>query len=178
MSRRQSCYIKYCASCENSTQPTAKKKIINSCFETPINSKITNRLLLLGAPAKKSREGTLIISETACFWNPNWLSVSFCGEGRWSMDIFWNYKVRLNIYNALKLSRKFRVNTLHIYGDRPPPSFFRVSFFFYLLTLDDSVLNLPRPSVKQCRYLFLKLTSLRCYFSTLKYPQFLLRLGT
>ena len=55
MSRRQSCYIKYCASCENSTQPTAKKKIINSCFETPINSKITNRLLLLGAPAKKSR---------------------------------------------------------------------------------------------------------------------------
>ena len=45
------------------------------------------------------------------------------------MDIFWNYKVRLNIYNALKLSRKFRVNTLHIYGDRPPPSFFPVSFF-------------------------------------------------
>ena len=131
-----------------------KKKIINSCFETPINSKITNRLLSLGAPAKKSREATLIISETACFWNPNWLSVSFCGEGRWSMDIFWNYTVRLNIYNALKLSRKFRVNTLHIYGDRPPPSFFRVSFFFYLLTLDDSVLNLPRPSVKQCRYLF------------------------
>ena len=131
-----------------------KKKIINSYFETPINSKITNRLLSLGAPAKKSREATLIISETACFWNPNWLSVSFCGEGRWSMDIFWNYTVRLNIYNALKLSRKFRVNTLHIYGDRPPPSFFRVSFFFYLLTLDDSVLNLPRPSVKQCRYLF------------------------
>ena len=94
------------------------------------------------------------------------------------MDIFWNYKVRLNIYNALKLSRKFRVNTLHIYGDRPPPSFFRVSFFFDLLTLDDSVLNLPRPSVKQCRYLILKLTSLRCYFSTLKYPQFLLRVGT
>ena len=67
------------------------------------------------------------------------------------MDIFWNYTVRLNIYNALKLPRKFRVNTLHIYGDRPPPSFF---LLFFLLTLDDSVLNLPRPSVKQCRYLF------------------------
>ena len=51
-------------------------------------------------------------------------------------------------------------------------------FLFFLRTLDDSVLNLPRPSVKQCRYLFLKLTSLLCYFSTLKYPQFLLRLGT
>ena len=51
-------------------------------------------------------------------------------------------------------------------------------FFFFSRTLDDSVLNLPRPSVKQCRYLFLKLTSLLCYFSTLKYPQFLLRLGT
>ena len=51
------------------------------------------------------------------------------------MDIFWNYTVRLNIYNALKLSRKFRVNTLHIYGDRPPPSFFRVSFFFLLTYL-------------------------------------------
>ena len=96
------------------------------------------------------------------------------------MDIFWNYTVRLNTYNEFKLSRKFRVNTLHIYEDRPPPSFFLFffSFFFLLRTLDDSVLNLPRPSVKQCRYLFLKLTSLLCYFSTLKYPQFLLRLGT
>ena len=106
--------------------------------------------------------------------------VLYCMEGRrWSMDIFWNYTVRLNTYNEFKLSRKFRVNTLHIFEDRPPPSFFLFFFsFFFLRTLDDSVLNLPRPSVKQCRYLFLKLTSLRCYFSTLKYPQFLLRLGT
>ena len=106
--------------------------------------------------------------------------VLYCMEGRrWSMDISWNYTVRLNTYNEFKLSRKFRVNTLHIYEDRPPPSFFLFffSFFFLLRTLDDSVLNLPRPSVKQCRYLFLKLTSLLCYFSTLKYPQFLLRLG-
>ena len=87
------------------------------------------------------------------------------------MDIFWNYTVRLNSYNEFKLSRKFRVNTLHIYEDRPPPSFF-------LRTLDDSILNSPRQSVKQCRYLFLKLTSLLCYFSALKYPQFLSRLGT
>ena len=49
---------------------------------------------------------------------------------------------------------------------------------FFLRTLDDSVLNSPRPSVKQCRYLPLKLTSLLCYFSTFKYPQFLSRLGT
>ena len=49
---------------------------------------------------------------------------------------------------------------------------------FFLRTLDDSILNSPRQSVKQCRYLFLKLTSLLCYFSALKYPQFLSRLGT
>ena len=61
--------------------------------------------------------------------------------------------------------------------DHPLHFFFSFFFFFFLRTLDDSVLNLPRPSVKQCRYLFLKLTSLLCYFSTLKYPQFLLRLG-
>ena len=57
MSRRQSCYINYYASRENSTQPTANK------------SKITYRLLinLLGAPGKKTREATLNISETACY---------------------------------------------------------------------------------------------------------------
>ena len=49
------------------------------------------------------------------------------------MDIFWNYTVRLNTYNEFKLSRKFRVNTLHIYEDRPPPSFFLFFSFFLFI---------------------------------------------
>ena len=51
------------------------------------------------------------------------------------MDIFWNYTVRLNTYNEFQLSRKFRVNTLHIYEDRP------LLHFLFLRILDDSVLN-------------------------------------
>ena len=34
-----------------------------------------------------------------------------------------NFHLGLNFYNAFKLSRKFRVDRLHIYGVRPPPSF-------------------------------------------------------
>ena len=50
----------------------SKLKIIDYCLETPINSKITYRLLinLLGAPGKKSREATLNISETAYHLDP------------------------------------------------------------------------------------------------------------
>ena len=41
-------------------------------------------------------------------------------------------------FNSATLSRTFCVNTLHIYGDRSPPSFFHV--FFCSRTLDQPVL--------------------------------------
>ena len=65
--------------------------------------------------------------------NSNWITQWVT----WSLS--WQLSFRLNLYNSFKLSRKFLVNTLHTYRDRPPPfissCFFTYPAFLYSLYL-------------------------------------------
>ena len=105
MSRRQSIYMNYRASREKLGRPPIKDHRWKQTFlrwhlfETPINSKTTDGLLinLTRSPRKKDARGHPTPSEIASFCPPPplWISVALRGQGGGGggegMDIFWNY---------------------------------------------------------------------------------------
>ena len=66
------------------------------------------------------------VNTFSCSWPEdeyrNWLS-------KWvTWPLLRQLSISLNLYNTLKLLPKFPINVLHIYRDRPPPSFFHVVY--------------------------------------------------
>ena len=84
----------------------------NICFETPINSKITDSLLinLTRAPRKKTREATLHPLGNCLLLDTTPLRFPLPSVGR--MDIFWNYTKKMIMKPKPKAKRlRIKCNT-------------------------------------------------------------------